>query len=130
MLELKCQHCGETFVAKRRDAKWCSLSCCKRANYVRNREATLLRQKNHYECNKEEICQKARVRRAADPERTRNWNRNWYAKHSDRLCEKTRARRAADPEKVRKREMLLERERKNRIAEGEMNIYLNNGGKE
>lgn len=45
MFELKCQHCGETFVAKRRDAKWCSNSC------------------------------RCKFKRLANPERTRAWER-------------------------------------------------------
>lgn len=109
MLELKCQHCGETFVAKRRDTKWCSKRCAEsrrrrtlglrtfvcgncNTNFESTRKSAVYcsvkcNNSAYYQENKEVIKSNVLKRYWEDMEKSRKNKRDYRYKYPDRARE-------------------------------------------
>lgn len=109
MPELRCQHCGETLVAKRRDAKFCSKICYnaayRDANLEKERERCRAKAIRYYYANPET----SRKWRAANPDKVREANRRWRESNLEQERERSRLYREANLQKELERNRVKSR---------------------
>jgi hypothetical protein len=91
----KCSKCGEVRPAgqfarckvnKCGLSSWCKM--CKHAAYVARREGVLRRMREDYHANIEEGRRRQREYRAANPEKSKEWERRKLEKHADKIRER------------------------------------------
>lgn len=100
-----CEHCGGSLEGRRRDARFCSVRCRKRADYARNGAEIQRQRRERYASDpeyKERRLREIERHRAKNPGRAQEVVRLWHERHRQDRGEYLAAWKARNPDAVKR----------------------------